>query len=143
MASPCRAKRSSITVVQLGFLAAPQRTSWSGSQLLGFGWCVVVCGCWLSGAVEGVVGRVVGVRVLADPFVVAPPGWASIRTRLCVTDAEHDLLSKQAICWPGCGTGTWSVAGMEPNRAQGSFQSERRAEAAARKRVWQRSRRLG
>ena len=38
------------------------------------------------------MGRVVGVRVLADPFVVAPPGGTSIRTRLCVTDIEHDLL---------------------------------------------------
>ena len=58
--------------------------------------------CWGSGGVlllvvgelwKGlVVGRVVGVRVLADPFVVAPPGGTSIRTRLRVTDAEHGLL---------------------------------------------------
>ena len=75
------------------------------------------------------MGRVVGVRVSADPFVAAPPGGASIRTRLCVTDVEHDLLAglrnrdlARLLEWNQTGPKDRSKA-------------ERRTEAAARKRV--------
>ena len=79
---------------------------------------------------------VVGVRVLADPFVVAPPGGASIRTRLCVTDVEHDLLVEAGDLLAGLRNRDM-VRLLEWNQTAPKDRSkaERRTEAAARKRV--------
>ena len=82
------------------------------------------------------VGGVVGVRVLADPFVVAPPGGASIRTRLCVTDAEHDLLVEAGDLLAGLRNRDLArLLQWNQTAPKDRSKAERRAEAAARKRV--------
>ena len=75
-------------------------------------------------------------RVLADPFVVAPPGGTSIRTRLCVTDIEHDLLVEVGDLLAGLRNRDLARL-LEWNQTPSKDRSkaERRAEAAARKRV--------
>ena len=79
---------------------------------------------------------VVGVRVLADPFVVAPPGGTSIRTRLRATDAEHDLLVEVGDLLAGLRNRDLARL-LEWNQTppRDRSKAERRAEAAARKRV--------
>ena len=76
------------------------------------------------------------VRVLADPFVVAPPGGASIRTRLRVTDVEHDLLVEVGDLLAGLRNRDLARL-LEWNQTAPKDRSkaERRAEAAARKQV--------
>ena len=82
------------------------------------------------------MGRVVGVRVLADPFVVAPPGGTSIRTRLCVTDIEHDLLVEVGDLLAGLRNRDLArLLQWNQTPPKDRSKAERRAEAAARKRV--------
>ena len=68
--------------------------------------------------------------------MVAPPGGASIRTRLCVTDAEHDLLVEAGDLLAGLrNRDLVRLSQWNQTAPRDRSKVERRAEAAARKRV--------